>query len=314
MKSLPKPTHLEIRLDEPRVARGSVDERSVRVKLKWRERQGYSSIVAALKGLPKATDLTLLKRADGGVELVLDAWKKMRLGAAKESFFEWARRTPGGLGPVRTVEQASKYAMRLIRQHRSDFDSFTPEEQTEFLLDTVKRVNEVARSLERLVNHLEYAEPGRKAVPPLKNPERDVRAAILKDVHGWSTLRIGEKLGVPPPASDANKGYNETVGNMIKRGHPLLEQHFGAQGWDTKVEQMRGERKHWESMGPKQQFYTLVAEERGTFPEEEERAAVEDGFDKTLDNWIRAWEQGDDEEMQCIQLSDNRRFGALSRV
>lgn len=165
-----------------------------------------------------------------------------------------------------------------------------------------------------MIKHLEYAAPGgRKAVPPLKEPDLVVRAAILSDVYGWGTLRIGKELGVPAPPNSDIKGENQTVRKIIDRGRPLLEQCFGAEGWRAKAERMRAEPERWKSLGPKQQFYTLLAEERGTSTEEEERAAKEDGFYKTLSEWIDTCERDDFTRAMHIQLSDSR-FDALTRL
>lgn len=94
-----------------------------------------------------------------------------------------------------------------------------------------------------------------------------------------------------------------------------MEQCFGAEGWRTRAERMREMRQQWESLEeqPKRQFYTLLAEERSTTAEEVERAAIEDGFDVLLDEWISAWESEDFPRIMRIQRADPR-FSALSRL
>lgn len=315
MNSIPKPARVEVRIDEPRVARGSVDSRSVKVKVWWREPQADSAIIAALAKPPRLMDVAILRRMDGGVELVPRAWLGMRFSSNKETFFEIAKKTPGGLGPVFKVSVACKRATELIRQYQPDFDSYAPDEQAEFVMRTIERLNERSRAHENLIKHLEYAMPGgRKAVAPLKDPERTIMAAILSDVHDLSTLQVGEKLRMPPPLSCRIKGENQTVRKMIDRGHFLLEQCFEAEGWRARVERIRAERERWNSIeGPEQQFYALLAEKRGTSPEEEERAAIENGFEKTLDEWVRAHEQDNHRQAVRIQLSDSR-FDALERL
>ncbi|MDP9456605.1 MAG: hypothetical protein M3Q49_00415 [Actinomycetota bacterium] len=316
MESKPKPIHVDISIDELRVARGSIDRTSVRVRVRGRGEEGADTPSAAVLAgeAPKPVDLMVLKREDGGIELVPRSWRKVRLGAGKPTLYEMARRTPGGLGPVPAVEKASAHAMGLIARSLPDFDGYAPEERAEYLLRTIERVNELSKSHESLVQHLEYAAPGgRKAVPPLKNPDLAVRAAVRREVHGWGTLRIGRELGIPAPPDADIKGENQTVRKMVNRGRPLLEQCFGSEGWRARVERMRAERERWESLGPKQWFYVLLAEERGTSPEEEERAANEDGFDETLGEWMKAWEQHDPYRALRIQLSDPR-FDALDRL
>ncbi len=228
---------------------------------------------------------------------------------------EMARRKPGGLGTAPIVAEASEYANTLVRQYLPNFDNYTQKQQAQFLLRTIEQLNRVRKSLESLADHLEYAAPGRKAVPPIKDPDRAIRATILRDVCGWDTRRIGKELQIRTrPGTDLSiKREHKNVGRMIDIGRALLEQCFGAEGWRAKAERMRAARERWESMGPRQQFYTLLAEDQGTSPEEEERVATKDGFDKTLDEWIDALEKDDDEREVRIRSSDPR-FDALARL
>lgn len=316
MINVPKLARIEIQIDEPRIARGSVDWRSVQVTIKWREADVEPPIITALAKRPEPVDVTPLKRADGGVELVPRDWRKMRLGINGPTFLELARETPGGLGPAFAIAQACGYATQLIKEYLPDCDSFDSEEQAQFLLDTIERLNKVSRSVESLEMYLRYARPGRKAVPPIKNPKLAAQAVVLKDVHELGTFKIGEKLGIPATNVDIRqeKGENQTVRAMIRgRGRPLIVQCFGTEEWNTRVERMRAERDRWKSMEPKRQFYALLDEKRGTSPEDEERTALNDGFDKTLAEWIHAYEQNEYRRAVRIQLSD-ARFDALDRI
>jgi hypothetical protein len=318
MEKFPEPTRIEIRIDEPRAARGSVDSQSVRVKVSWREASQDPPIIAALSELPDPVDVEVLRRADGGIEVVPKIWRTVRLGQEGRSFFELARREPGGLGSVPQIARASSFATALIEHYLPDFDKYAPGERAEYLTRTIAQVNEVAKSIAKLEKHLQYAAPGgRKAVAPIKDPERDVHAAVLEDVCGLTTLQIGKELGIPLPASDAMSGRreNQTVRRMIKdNGRPLLERRFGPEGWCAKVGSMRATRESWASMEPNQQFYTLLAEKRGTSAEAEKEAAVQDGFDKKLDEWMDAWERNERQRATSIQLSDPRFGEALARL
>ena len=79
MENLPAPAHIEIELDEPRIARGSVDSRSVRVNVRWRQPESPPPIIAVLRDLPPSVDLVALRRDDGGMELVPRSWQRLRL-------------------------------------------------------------------------------------------------------------------------------------------------------------------------------------------------------------------------------------------
>jgi hypothetical protein len=62
---------LEIELDEPRIARGSL---GVRVTVRWRVPETTPPIFAALDDLPEPMHLLTLTRDDGEVELVPRSW------------------------------------------------------------------------------------------------------------------------------------------------------------------------------------------------------------------------------------------------
>ena len=248
MGSLPEPARLDIYIDEPRVARGSIDRRSLRVDIEWRRSEHDPPIVAALAELPDPVDVEIVKRSDGSTELVPASWRTRRFGQGKP-FFQVARERPGALGIGPLVGAATEYAAQLIRQYRPDLDDLAPNDQTELLATTIGHVNSVSNSIRDLEKHLKYAEPDRPAVPPLKDPGRAVHAAILKDVHGWTTVPIGKKLRIPPPKDVSYKRENQTVRAMIRdRGRPLLELFFGSAEWQAKAQRMCAEGKRWEAM------------------------------------------------------------------
>jgi hypothetical protein len=309
-----QPARLEIDLDEPRIARGSVDSNSVRVTVRWRAPEATPPIIAALDDLPPPVDLVVLKRSDGDVELVPRSWQRLHIGRGP-SLYEMARRTPSGLGPIPDVREAIEYAEHLLAAYHPNFRDYAAGDRADLIRRTLEHLNRVSESIENLQTYLEYAGPERKAVPPVANPTRDVSAALLNEVCGYSSLQVGEELGFRVPADAAIKGENQTVRRAIQRGRALLEQCFGREGWRARAERMGEMRRRWESLEgqPKRQFYTLLAEERGTTAEEEQHTAVEDGFDILLGEWISAWESEDFPSVMRIQRSDPR-FDALSRL
>jgi len=324
---LPEAAGIEIQLDEAAIARGDVGRRSVRVKIKWPETREAPGLSASLAELPPAIKEKVLplELADGTFELFpewhLDRYRTLRFGKGGKTLLEIARTNPDGLRSSE-LEKASEYATRLIQHYHSDFDPRASEEEAKYLIRTIERLSKVSEHLDGFAQYLQYTGPRKsKAVAPMQDPERDVRAAILSDVHEMSFPKIGEELGIPPGPNWEIKRENKNAGNAVKSGRRLLERHFGAEEWRTKAERMRAARprakqlraerlEKWESMGPKQQFYALLAEYRITSPAEEERAAIEDSFDKVLDDWIEAYER-DDGRVGRILLSDSR-FNALS--
>jgi hypothetical protein len=178
----------------------------------------------------------------------------------------------------------------MIRRYVPDFDEYSDKEQVDFIIRTQEKIDAVRDSVEALIAHLEYAAPDkRKSLPPLKNPGRNVQAAVFSDVLG-STRRAGELLGIPLPPSDEVRNENQTVRTMAKLGRELLCRYFGEAEWKTKVERMREYWRWWEQFNslddPKEQIYALLAKACGTSPEHKRLSAEKDGFDRKLDEWI----------------------------
>lgn len=245
-----------------------------------------------------------VRRADGEIELIPAAWRRVRIGGVL--LRELARKTPGGIGRVPAVEAATEY---VRKRFESDFDNWSPEERADMLLRTIRKSNEAAKRLSELDAHSEWAAPNRsKAVPTLKSPGRGVMAVILKEVHGLSTLRIGEELGIPAQANSHDKGENQAVRKAAEQGRDLLEGFFGVAEWDAMVQRMQAGRERWHGLDdqPKKQLYILVAEYRATDVEQEERAARADGFDGKLDEWMAAWERKDWPMVARLRRSDER--------
>jgi hypothetical protein len=163
--------------------------------------------------------------------------------------------------------------------------------------------------------HLEFGEPGRKLSAPVNDPDRAVRAAILHDVHDKTWSEVGELLDIKPhPHSDVIGG-NRNAENTGKKGREILDQRYRHEGgWAQKSEVMKVRAARLRSHdNVKDEFIELLAQDSGVSFEEAYRAVVEDGFDKTLDEWIDAWERDDSGRVMRIQLSDPR-FDLISRV
>ncbi len=289
MNSLPKPSHLEIRIDEWQVAQGRID--AVGVNLRWRGARDDPALAELLTALPPGEELVPIKLVDGRTELAFKSWKRMRFGKGPP-IFESARHHYEGWagGPADRLAQARKRLTNMIRPYVPNFDDYTDEEQVDFIIRTQEKINAVRDSVEALIAHLEYAAPDkRKAFPPLKNPRRNIQAAVFCDVMG-SSRRAGELLGVPLPRSDEVRHENQTVRTMAEPGRKLLCSYFGEAEWKTKVARMREYWRWWEQYNslddPKEQVYALLAKARGTSPEQERLFAEQDGFDRKLEEWI----------------------------
>jgi hypothetical protein len=210
-----------------------------------------------------------------------------------------------------TFENYYEYGSNIIRQYQPDFDYSRSEEEANLLLSTLERINRVRESVEDLQNYLWYSgAKKRKAVPPVRDPQRDVQAAILQDVFDLNTFRIGEILLFDAPSELEKQRKRELAAVRVaaQRGRELLHYHFGVEGWEAKVERIRALRALWFELDdqPKKQVYYLLAERRGTSLEEEEAAATRDGFDQLLEEWISARMRDDDKTASSLLDRDSR--------
>jgi hypothetical protein len=307
MHSLPKPTHLEIRIDEWQVAQGKVD--SVKVAATWRGVADNPALTGLLTALPPGTDFVPIRLMDGRTELVPAAWKHIRFGkgrpnfeAARSNFEAWAG------GPADRVAQDRKHLTYMIRSFVPNFDDYTDKEQVDFIIRTQEKVSAIRDSVDALVLHLEYAAPDKgKSFPPLKNPRLYVQAAVFSDVMR-SSCRAGELLGIPPTPSDADRNENQNVRKKAKWGREFLHGYFGEKGWKIKVERMREYRLWWEGFealdDPKEQVFALLAKANGTSPGHERLLAEEEGFDKKLGDWIALVET----RLEIEEIQDQNKY------
>jgi hypothetical protein len=323
MGSVPKPAVLQIKgLDnemalarlptEWRLLGPSVHRLSVFVQVQWRQAQDLPVILSKIAEMPKAPQghsFEVLKRDDGNYTLVPTALRtsEQRWGiGAGPTMYELARR-----GRISTFENYYEYGSNIIRQYQPDFDYSRSEEEANLLLNTLERINRVRESVEELQNYLRYSDVKKnKAVPPIRDPQRDVKAAVLQDVFDLNTFQIGEILLFDAPSELERRRKRELAAVRVatQRGRELLHYHFGAGQWEAKVERIRALRALWFALDdqPKKQVYYLLAEHRGTSLEEEEAAATRNGFDQLLDEWISAQLRGDDQTALSLLDRDPR--------
>ena len=277
MGSVLKPASLEIMgLDnEMRAARSSPHKPLVWVSVQWRDAEQIPTLLSILSDIPPAPndhDLEVMRRNDGSYTVIPKSMHYVQ-DSTGASLYDLARR-----GGFVVGDDYLEYGSNIIKQYQPDFDYSASEEHALLLLHTLERINKVRESIEDLQNYLWYSSPEKhnRAVPPIRNPTRDVTVAVLQDVFGQSTLEIGETLRFKAP-SDLDKMVKRehaTVRAAAQRGRELLHYYFGVEEWRQKAERMRALRTRWLEIGdqPKKQIYYLLAEHRGTSLEEEERS------------------------------------------
>jgi hypothetical protein len=161
--------------------------------------------------------------------------------------------TPGsplqGSHPLRT---ALRYVIALLRHYRPEFDDLDLRDQLRLAEAAWARMNTFLEALSGLESFLRYGTPDQKLTSVVRNPQRDVRAAVLHDVEGMSYREVGERLKVPLPPDYEIKGEHQTVRKMVGRGRSILETAFGEEGWRKRIEAMKVEKKRWELLSPEE--------------------------------------------------------------
>ena len=136
----------------------------------------------------------------------------------------------------------------LLRYHRPEFDSLRREEKLDLIERTCVYINECIDATRKLTAFLEYGTPGKRQRGAALTADRDVRAAVRRDVDGWTYRRIGEELDVPVPQDFKYKGDHPTVRQMVSRGRNILERALGKEGWQRHIDTMRAEAKRWNEL------------------------------------------------------------------
>jgi hypothetical protein len=165
-------------------------------------------------------------------------------GPVIDSFLEYGDQRQG-----RAFAQLA-YVLHLVRYYRPGFDGYSAQEKLDLIRKAHGHVQGFLESLQRLQSLLEYGAPNRNLWPLIKNPQRDVKAAILADVEGLNSVEIGKRMRVPPdPDYFERWRENQTVRKMVdERGRPILEEAFGEVGWRERAEAMKAERAWWRTL------------------------------------------------------------------
>ncbi len=179
---------------------------------------------------------------------------------------------------AKRVSPLLHYVLPLLEYHRPELREYPLQERYKYALKAVDHVNDFLRSLRNLQGFLEYGAPDRKLTPAIKQPQRDVRAAVLRDVDGLSYREIGERLDVPPPPDFAIKKEHQTVRKMVENGKLMLKEAFGEEGWRDRAKAMKAEKAWWQSLSSAEQQKEREAESIALdlgIPIEEARQQVE---------------------------------------
>jgi len=141
-----------------------------------------------------------------------------------------------------------EYVLALLRYSRPGFNSLPRHEQVGLILETCGFLNEFLESLRKLVMFLEYGTPRGLPNQHVTSINRDVRAAILREVAGLSYKEVGEELNIPLPPSSARYGSHDTVSKSVKRGLAFLNNLLGEDGWREQRDSMKADAQQYDAL------------------------------------------------------------------
>jgi hypothetical protein len=163
-----------------------------------------------------------------------------------------------------------RYVLSLLRYYRPSFDELPHEQQLDLTAQAGERVNTLLTAARQLVEFLEYGASGQDLRAAAEDANRDVRAAVLKDVEDMSLIQIAERLGLHVTEKYRDQRDHPRVRQMIKRGRKMLEGALGPEGWRKQVEAMKAEAERWQKLSAEERIIELRAQQDNV-PVEEAR-------------------------------------------
>jgi hypothetical protein len=138
-------------------------------------------------------------------------------------------------------------ADELIKHYRPDFEDMAPGEQSGLVIQVLERSGEFMEALRRLALTIQHAEPREGLLrSPIKEADRDVRAAELRDIDELSYVEIGKRLGVSQSKYELDvKPYDnhQVRKHVVPNGRAVLKAAWGQDGYARYVESSKVEKQ-----------------------------------------------------------------------
>jgi hypothetical protein len=201
------------------------------------------------------------------------------------AFDEWKESMESSLALLEKekTHESVMYLLSLIMYYRRpEVKNYSLQEMDDLLKQAYYHINNFLEALRKLQGFFEYGTSNnKKLTPAVKEPQRDVKAAVLRDVDELNYRQIGERIGIPVDLDSdyfEKKGEHVTVRKMVARGRRILEEAFGEEGWRKRAEVMKAEQAWWRSLSREEQQKETEVEMtalRDNIPIEEARRWVE---------------------------------------
>ncbi len=127
----------------------------------------------------------------------------------------------GAFVPVSVESERALLLAEALLEYRDPdaFAALSGRERRERVVSIAKRIGKVKKILRELAADLEAG----TVRPAVEDAHRDVLAAELRDLKGWSWVKIGQHLRIPQTDTDKIKNDNQRARKAAVRGRKLLK-------------------------------------------------------------------------------------------
>ena len=170
----------------------------------------------------------------------------------------WERSTP-------LWTHSITYMLSLFRYRRPDFDEYSLEQQLDLVDNHRKHINKVLEANRQHMAFLEYGTPAGNPRRAVELAQKQIRAAVLKDVEDLSQQQIAEILAVEYDEDRYKVDMKiPKVASLVREGRTRLDQALISEGgWNNRAEEMKAEGDRYNSLSEEEREVEQLAENTG---------------------------------------------------